>query len=150
MKAVIQTVLDARVTVDGEVVGAIDKGMLVYFCVERGDTEDILPKFCSKLSKLRIFKDEAGKMNLDVKTSGGDILLVSQFTIAGDTHHGNRPGFDGAAPPAFAEECFLKARDFLSSLGHRVETGVFGAHMLVSYTNDGPETFILDSAKLSV
>ena len=134
MKAVIQTVLDASVKVDGEVVGAIDRGMLVYFGVEKDDDAHILKPFFEKLLKLRIFKDGEGR----------------QFTLASDIYKGNRPGFETAAAPQAAQELYLKAVDLLRSMGIAVETGRFGAHMHVCYCNDGPETFILDSNRLKI
>ncbi len=150
MKAVIQTVLDASVKVDGEVVGAIDRGMLVYFGVEKDDDAHILKPFFEKLLKLRIFKDGEGRMNLSLSQAGGSMLLVSQFTLASDIYKGNRPGFETAAAPQAAQELYLKAVDLLRSMGIAVETGRFGAHMHVCYCNDGPETFILDSNRLKI
>ena len=148
MLAVIQSVEDATVSVDGRPVGHIDRGMLVYFGVEKDDDESILAPFLEKMMRLRIFKDENGKMNLSLSQSGGDVLFISQFTLAGDVYKGNRPGFDNAAPGEVARMYYEKAASMLTAMGHHVECGVFGAHMKVSYVNDGPETFILDSKRL--
>ena len=148
MKAVIQTVEEASVKVDGITVGQIERGMLVYFGVEKGDEESILDPFLEKLMKLRIFKDANGKMNLNLASSGGDILIVSQFTLAGDIYKGNRPGFETAAGADLARSLYDKAVEKLGQMGYRVQTGLFGAHMKVAYVNDGPETFILESDRL--
>ena len=148
MIAVIQSVEEASVTVDGLVSGAIDKGMLVYFGVQKDDEEKDLDKFLEKLVKLRIFKDENEKMNLSVDKIGGKILFVSQFTLASDIYKGNRPGFETASSPDKAKELYEKAVEKLEKLGYSVQCGVFGAHMKVRYVNDGPETFILESDRL--
>ncbi len=147
MKAVIQTVRNASVTVDGSVTGQIDEGMLVYFGVEKSDTEKMLIPFLDKLLKLRIFKDENGKTNLDIASSGGKLLFISQFTLAANIYRGNRPSFDSAMSPDRAKEFYERAIIYLRSRELIVETGVFGAHMLVSYVNEGPETFVLESDK---
>lgn len=148
MLAVVQSVLEAAVSVDNQVCGQIEKGMLVYFGVGAEDDEALLPAFLDRILKMRIFKDAEGKMNLDLKAAGGDVLLVSQFTLYGDVYHGHRPGFDAAARPDKARELYEKALDYISKAGYKVQSGIFGAHMMVSYTNDGPETFIVDSAKM--
>lgn len=148
MLAVIQSVLDASVSVDGVSVGAIDRGMLVYFGLEKDDSEDMLEAFLDKMLRLRIFKDENGKMNLSLSQSGGSMLFVSQFTLACNLYSGNRPGFDSAMPSAQAEEIYNRAVLILRERGYHVECGRFGAHMLVRYTNDGPETFMLDSRRM--
>jgi len=145
LKAVIQTVRNASVTVDGRITGQIDEGMLVYFGVERDDTDEILIPFLDKLLKMRIFKDENGKTNLDLASSGGKLLIISQFTLAANVYRGNRPSFDSAMSPDRARELYEKAVIYLRSRELVVETGVFGAHMLVSYVNEGPETFVLES-----
>ncbi|MCR5731753.1 MAG: D-tyrosyl-tRNA(Tyr) deacylase [Sphaerochaetaceae bacterium] len=147
MKAVIQTVKNASVSVNGMVTGSIDEGMLCYFGVEKHDTEDMLIPFLEKLLKLRIFKDENGKTNLDLASSGGKLLFISQFTLASNIYRGNRPSFDSAMTPDRAKEFYENAIIFLRSRELIVETGVFGAHMQVSYVNDGPETFVLESDK---
>lgn len=148
MIAVIQSVENASVSVDGSPVSSIEKGMLVYFGVEKGDDESLLDKFLEKMMKLRIFKDENGKMNLSLSQAGGDVMMISQFTLAGDIYKGNRPGFDNAAAPADARRIYEKAVSMLRDKGYTVATGMFGEHMKVVYCNDGPETFILDSARL--
>lgn len=145
MKAVIQVCRDARVDVEGVTTGAIEHGMLVYFGAEAGDDSSMLRPFLEKMMRLRIFKDERGKMNLSLSQTGGSILLVSQFTLAADVYKGNRPGFETALDAGSAEKLYEEAVSILRGMGYTVSTGVFGAHMLVSYTNDGPETFILDS-----
>lgn len=148
MIAVIQTVEEASVSVEGRTVGSIDRGMLVYFGVEKDDDESLLGSFIGKMMKLRIFKDENEKMNLTLAQSGGQILFISQFTLAGDIYKGNRPGFETAAGAQKARELYLKAAGMLEGMGYQVATGCFGAHMKVRYCNDGPETFILDSKRL--
>lgn len=148
MLAVIQTVRDASVTVEGELAGSIEDGMLVYFGVEKDDRMEDLKPFLEKLVKLRIFKDEKGKMNLSLASAGGRILFVSQFTLAGDIYKGNRPGFESAAPAPVAQEFYEEALRMLAQMGYSVSSGRFGEHMLVRYVNDGPETFILDSKRL--
>lgn len=145
MKAVIQRVSEAKVVVAGDTVGAIGPGILVLLGVEKGDTERDADRLADKIVGLRIFEDDAGKMNLALTEIGGALLAVSQFTLAGNCAKGRRPSFDGAAPPAEANrlyECFV-AR--VRSLGVPVETGVFQAMMEVSLVNDGPVTFILES-----
>lgn len=145
MKAVIQRVKDASVSVEGSVVGQIDHGMLVYFGVEDTDTEDMIEPFLEKMVKLRIFEDRDGKMNLALDKTGGSILFISQFTLAAELMKGNRPGFDHAMAPDVADKFYEKGASYLRTLGYNTETGVFGAHMEVRYMNDGPCTFILDS-----
>ena len=147
MKAVIQTVRNASVMVDDKITGAIDEGMLCYFGVEKNDTEDMLIPFLEKLLKLRIFKDENGKTNLDLASSGGKLLFISQFTLASNVYRGNRPSFDSAMSPEKAKNFYDKAVIYLRSRELVVETGVFGAHMLVSYVNEGPDTFVLEIDK---
>ena len=146
MKAVIQRVLNASCTVDGSVTGAIDSGLLVYFGVDKGDDDTILPRFLDKILKLRIFEDENGKMNLSLSDTGGGMLFISQFTLSADVYRGNRPSFDSAEKPETAEMMYIKASDYLKSKGVNVQLGKFGAHMEISYINDGPVTFFLDSA----
>jgi len=140
MLAVVQRVSEARVVVAGEVVGEIDAGLLVLVCAEPGDTEAQADKLLAKLLKLRIFSDEAGKMNRSVQDIDGGLLLVSQFTLAADTSGGNRPSFTGAAPAGVGERLY----DYLcmqARMAHpRVGTGRFGAAMQVQLVNDGPIT----------
>jgi D-tyrosyl-tRNA(Tyr) deacylase len=140
MKALLQRVSEARVVVDGEVVGAIDQGLLVLLCAERGDTEALGQKLLDKLLKLRIFYDDSGKMNRSVQDVQGGLLLVSQFTLAADTHSGTRPSFSAAAPAEEGRRLY-DAFVALARVQHpRVQTGVFGADMKVHLVNDGPVT----------
>ena len=145
MKALLQRVSAARVEVEGEVVGAIDQGLLVLVGVEPQDTEASADKLLHKLVNYRVFADAEGKMNLSLGAVGGGLLLVSQFTLAADTKSGLRPSFSAAASPARGEELF----DYLveqARLKHpQVATGRFGANMQVHLVNDGPVTFLLES-----
>jgi len=146
VKAVIQRVAHASVEVDGKVVGKIRAGLLVLLGVARGDTEADVSYLVEKIPALRIFSDEAGKMNRPLAELGGGLLAVSQFTLLGDTKKGRRPGFDRAADPDTARRLFDHFVDTLrNTTDLTVETGVFGAHMKVELLNDGPVTFILDS-----
>ena len=146
MKAVIQRVLNASCTVDGAVTGKIDSGLLIYFGVDKGDDESMIPRFIDKILKLRCFEDEKGKMNLSVADINGGILIISQFTLSSDIYHGNRPSFDAAESPERANELYEKAVEYIKAKGIETGTGIFGAHMEISYINDGPVTFFLDSA----
>lgn len=143
MIALLQRVSEARVEVDGEVVGAIGAGLLVLFCAEPNDTEALAQKMLSKILKLRIFGDEQGKMNLSVQDVSGGLLLVSQFTLAADTRGGNRPGFTGAAPPALGEALFDHFVTLARAQHGVVETGRFATEMKVHLVNDGPITIPL-------
>jgi D-tyrosyl-tRNA(Tyr) deacylase len=145
MKAVIQRVRQARVEVEGTVVGAIDGGMLVLLGVEKGDTERDGDWLAEKMATLRIFEDREGKMNLALADVGGSILAVSQFTLAGNCAKGRRPSFDTAAPPAEGERLYEYVVARLKALGLHVATGIFQADMQVHLVNDGPVTFILES-----
>lgn len=140
MMALLQRVRQARVEIDGQTAGAIDQGMLVLLCAEPDDTEAVGERLLSKILKLRIFADEAGKMNRSVQDVAGGLLIVSQFTLAADTRSGNRPGFTGAAPPAQGEALYEKFVMRAKSLHPVVATGRFGADMLVHLVNDGPVT----------
>ena len=140
MRALVQRVTEARVVIDGETVGEIGPGMLVLVCAMQGDADDAPAKMAAKLGKLRIFRDEAGKMNRSVLDAGGAALVVSQFTLAGDTSRGNRPGFSAAAPPAEGEAAYEAFVGEMRALGLPVETGRFGADMAVHLVNDGPVT----------
>lgn len=142
MKCVIQRVRRASVTVGEEIVGEIGIGLLVLAAVEKGDPPETMNDAAKKIRELRIFADDAGKMNRDVSEANGAILAVSQFTLAGSIAKGRRPGFDRAEEPERAREMFdLFVRE-LASTGLRVETGRFREHMIVSLENDGPVTFI--------
>jgi D-tyrosyl-tRNA(Tyr) deacylase len=145
MRALIQRVTGAEVAVAGEVIGRCGPGLLVLVCAMQGDTEEAADRMAAKIAKLRIFKDEAGKMNRSLLDTGGAALVVSQFTLAADTRSGNRPGFSTAAPPEEGERLYLHFARALAALGPQVETGRFGADMAVSLTNDGPVTIWLDS-----
>jgi D-tyrosyl-tRNA(Tyr) deacylase len=148
MRAVVQRVTRAQVTVDRDCVGQIDAGLLVYLGVAQDDGDPDVSYMVDKLSHLRIFGDEAGKMNLSVQDIKGQILLVSNFTLCGDCRRGRRPGFDLAAPPDRADILYETVVNQLRRLGIPVETGQFKAHMHVECENDGPVTFLLDSCKL--
>ena len=148
MRIVCQRVLEAEVKVNEERVGKIDKGLLVYLGVGKGDTANDAQFIADKLVNLRIFADEAGKMNRSVLDVGGKILLVSNFTLHGDCRKGRRPGFDAAAEPTLAEELYEKVAELMAAQGVATEKGAFGEHMQVTSQNDGPVTFLLDSAKL--
>jgi D-aminoacyl-tRNA deacylase len=147
MRAVTQRVLSASVEVDGEIVGAIRHGLLVYLGAEKGDTDDDLGYLTSKLVGLRIFEDAAGKMSLSVTDVAGSLLVVSQFTLFGDVRRGRRPSFDDAAPPDQALTLYEAACERLRSHGVPVSTGRFRAHMIVRSEIDGPVTILLDSRK---
>ncbi|ATH77230.1 D-tyrosyl-tRNA(Tyr) deacylase [Halomonas sp. NyZ770] len=144
MKALIQRVTTASVTVEGQVIGAIDHGLMALIGVEKGDSEANADKLLHKLLNYRVFSDEAGKMNHNLQQAQGGLLLVSQFTLAADTRKGLRPGFSSAAPPEEGERLFdyLVAR--AQQAGPPVATGQFGADMQVALVNDGPVTFMLE------
>ncbi|MEX0303423.1 MAG: D-aminoacyl-tRNA deacylase [Leisingera sp.] len=145
MRALIQRVSEASVTVDGEIIGETGPGLLVLICAMQGDSEAQADHLAAKISKLRIFKDEAGKMNRSVLDTGGSALVVSQFTLAADTRRGNRPGFSAAAAPAEGERLYEYFAGRLSGLGVRTEKGRFGADMKVRLLNDGPVTIWMDT-----
>ncbi|MCE2557045.1 MAG: D-tyrosyl-tRNA(Tyr) deacylase [Acidobacteria bacterium] len=144
MRLVVQRVRSASVTVDGRIVGRIDGGLLVLAGVEVGDGEDQAAAAAARLARLRIFDDEQGRMNLDVRQAGGAILLVSQFTLAASTRKGRRPSFDRAARLEVAEPLLAGLRERLEEAGLVVEGGRFGARMEVRLVNDGPVTFVLE------
>ncbi|MEP2531994.1 D-aminoacyl-tRNA deacylase [Shimia sp.] len=144
MRALLQRVSDASVTVDGEVISEIGPGLLVLVCAMQGDTQEQATKLATKISKLRIFQGENGKMNRSVVDQGGEVLVVSQFTLAADTRSGNRPGFSTAAAPDEGERLYEFFSDALQKLGLSVARGRFGADMKVRLLNDGPVTIWLD------
>ena len=147
MRAVVQRVNYSYVDVEGETVGRIGKGYMVLLGAMEGDTETDADYIIKKVSGLRVFEDENDKMNLSVGDVGGSVLLVSQFTLAGDARHGNRPSFSTALEPESARKLCGYVADGLKSLGIPVQTGVFRAHMEVTLLNDGPVTILLDSRK---
>mgnify|MGYP002559742765 FL=1 len=144
MKFVIQRVNHASVTVDGETVGSIGKGLLILFGAGKGDTEEMLPKFVDKITKLRIFSDENDKINLSLLDVGGELLVVSQFTLYADCRKGNRPSFIEAGAPDEANKLYEYIISEASKQVPVVEHGIFGADMKVSLENDGPFTVIFD------
>ena len=146
MKIVIQRVSHAAVTVDGETVSSMAGGFLLLVAVEREDTREDLLWCAGKVAGLRIFEDDAGKMNRDLAQVGGEILAVSQFTLVGSVRRGRRPSFEGAARPEQAEPMFNEFVEELRATGVQVQTGTFGAHMQVDLCNDGPVTLLLDSS----
>lgn len=148
MRLVIQRVKRAGVTVDGVELAKIDKGLLVFFGAGEGDTEEYAKRFADKLLKLRIFEDAEGKTNLSIGDVGGEILVVSQFTLYADCRKGNRPSFIKAAAPALAEELYEYFKCQLQEQYDRVESGEFGADMKVELLNDGPFTILFDSAEM--
>ena len=145
MRALIQRVSEASVTVDGESTGKIGAGFLVLICAMGGDTEGEADYLAAKIAKLRIFQDEAGKMNRALPDIGGSALVVSQFTLAADTRRGNRPGFSAAARPEEGERLYEYFADQLAALGIPVARGRFGADMKVRPLNDGPVTIWMDT-----
>lgn len=147
MRAVIQRVNCASVTVDGQVAGEIGAGLLVLLGVGRLDNPESASYLAEKITNLRIFSDEAGKMNLSLLDSGGAVLVVSQFTLYGDTRGGRRPSYIQAAPPEEANRLYEEFVRSMRALGVTVETGVFQAHMQVELVNDGPVTILVDSEK---
>ena len=148
MRMVVQSVTRASVTVDGEVTGKIGKGYMVLVGAEVGDTEADARLCADKLAGLRVFVDDEDKMNRSVLDVGGEILLVSQFTLLGDARHGRRPSFIAAARPEVAEPLLETMKAMLEEKGLHVETGRFRAHMDVELVNDGPVTILIDSRKV--
>lgn len=145
MKLVIQRVREARVEIENNIVGKIDKGLVVLVGVEKEDTESVVEKYLNKLLKLRIFEDENGKTNLSISDVGGELLLVSQFTLLADCKAGNRPSFINAGKPDEAKELYYYMIKKAKETGINVEQGEFGADMQVYLVNDGPFTIVLDS-----
>ncbi|PWJ18291.1 D-aminoacyl-tRNA deacylase [Jannaschia seohaensis] len=144
MKAIVQRVTEARVDVGGETVGRTGPGLLILVCAMQGDTETNAEALAARIAKLRIFRDDAGRMNRSVRDVGGSALVVSQFTLAADTSRGTRPGFSTAAPPEMGERLYLHFADRLAAEGVPVETGRFGADMGVHLVNDGPVTIPIE------
>jgi len=148
MKAVIQRVSEASVTVDAQRIAAVGPGLLVLLCVEHGDGDREIDFVARKIAHLRIFEDDAGKMNRSIVDVGGEALVVSQFTLAGDVSRGNRPGFSGAADPAVAVPLYERFCARIAAHDVPVQTGTFGAHMDVALVNDGPVTIWMDTRAL--
>ena len=147
MRAVVQRVTSARVRVDGRITGEIGKGLLVFAGVEKGDGPDDIAYVAGKVSDLRIFEDDAGKMNVSIGEVSGAALVVSQFTLCADCRRGRRPSFDDAESPAAARPLFERLVSAIRKLNVKVETGEFQAHMEVELVNDGPVTILLDSRR---
>lgn len=148
MRAVIQRVSHARVSVDGSVTGEIARGIVALIAVGRDDTPEIAASLAEKIVRLRIFDDDQGKMSLSLADVRGSLLAISQFTLYGDARGQRRPSFIQAAPPALGKKLYDEFIAAAKSLGVPVETGVFQAHMSLELTNDGPVTILLDSGKL--
>lgn len=146
MRALIQRTFRSRLSVDGELVSEIEKGLTVFLGVEKGDSEEQADYFAKKLSNLRVFRDENGKMNLSIKQAGGDILLVSQFSLAGKLGKGsgNRPDFGNAELPERAKYLYERVTQKLKEEGVEVKNGVFGAHMFIEQEQDGPLSFVFE------
>ncbi|AZB55938.1 D-tyrosyl-tRNA(Tyr) deacylase [Cereibacter sphaeroides] len=145
MRALIQRVSEASVTVEGELLGEIGPGLLILVCAMQGDGEAQASALAARIAKLRIFRDEAGKMNRSVRDTGGAALVVSQFTLAADTSRGNRPGFSAAAPPADGERLYRHFAAEIAACGIPTAIGRFGADMKVRLLNDGPVTIWMES-----
>ncbi|WP_341212173.1 D-aminoacyl-tRNA deacylase [uncultured Limimaricola sp.] len=144
MRALVQRVSEASVSVDGAVIGRAGPGVLVLVCAMQGDTDALPARMAAKIAKLRIFRDEEGRMNRSLLDTGGAALVISQFTLAADTRTGNRPGFSAAAAPEIGARLYEALAAELSGLGVPVETGRFGADMKVALVNDGPVTIPLE------
>lgn len=148
MRCVVQRVVSASVTVSGQVVGQIGRGLLVFVGVANGDGPADIEYIASKLVDLRVFGDEGARMNRSILDIGGAMLIVSQFTLMGDVRRGRRPGFDDAAAPDVAEQLYAALVDRMRGAGVQVETGVFRADMRVALVNDGPVTILIDSRRV--
>jgi D-tyrosyl-tRNA(Tyr) deacylase len=144
MRALIQRVTRATVSVDGQQIGQCGPGLMILICAMQGDTEAQADQMAAKIAKLRIFKDDEGRMNRSILDAGGSALVVSQFTLAADTSRGNRPGFSAAAAPEDGRRLYTHFAASLAALGIATETGEFGADMAVELVNDGPVTIWLD------
>ncbi len=147
MRAVLQRVSRAEVTVEGKQVAAIGRGYLVLLGVTHGDDDSDARYIADKIASLRLFEDEAGKINRGITDIDGEVLVVSQFTLYADCRKGRRPSFTDAAPPEVADRLYQRVAEMLREAGLPVQTGVFGAHMQVALVNDGPVTILLDSRK---
>ena len=145
MRALVQRVSRAQVSVSGEVIGKTGHGLMILVCAMQGDNEEQASALAAKIAKLRIFKDDAGKMNRSILDTGGSALVISQFTLAADTSRGNRPGFSNAAAPAEGERLYEFFAQQLRAQNVQVETGQFGADMAVELVNDGPVTIWVES-----
>lgn len=148
MRAVVQRVTEASVTVDNECIGKVDKGFMVLLGVGKEDDETDMKYLADKILNLRVFEDEAGKMNISLLDISGELLVISQFTLFGDCRKGKRPSFDKAGHPDVANELYEKFVEYCKEQGVKTEKGKFGADMKVSLVNDGPVTIMLDSKKL--
>lgn len=146
MRVLIQRVTEARVTVDAQIVGQTGPGLLILACAMRGDDDATAAALAGRVARLRIFRDDQGRMNQSVLDTGGTALVVSQFTLAADTRSGNRPGFSSAAAPDDGRRLYERFAQALRDLGVATETGRFGADMQVALVNDGPVTIWMDSA----
>lgn len=147
MRALLQRSRRSRVLVEGRVAGEIPRGLVVFLGVGQGDAGGDLEYLAEKIMGLRIFEDQDGKMNLDIRQAGGEVLVISQFTLYGDCRKGRRPSFTEAAPPEEARRLYREFCQYLEQAGLKVATGEFGAFMQVEITNDGPVTLMLDSRK---
>ena len=145
MRALVQRVSEASVTADGEVIGEIGGGVLILICAMQGDGEAQADKLAAKIAKMRIFRDDDGRMNRSLLDAGGAALVVSQFTLAADTSRGNRPGFSTAAPPEEGERLYEYFATQMATQGVTVATGRFGADMAVALVNDGPVTIWMEA-----
>ena len=148
MKFVIQNVLNASVSVDQKIVGQINQGYVVFIGISNDDNEETANKMIQKMLNLRIFQDENGKTNLSLEQISGELLLISQFTLYADCKHGNRPSFIKAGKPEHAQKLYNYIIEQCKMKGPNVQTGIFGADMKVSLTNDGPFTIVLDSTEI--
>lgn len=147
MRAVVQRVAYSKVTVDGNVIGEIQRGLNVLLGVGQDDSEKDIEYLAEKIINLRVFEDNNGKMNLSLLDISGELLIVSQFTLYGDCRKGKRPSYDKAARPEFAEDMYNKFVDYCKEYGIKVQTGKFQAMMMVEIQNDGPVTLLIDSKK---
>lgn len=144
MRALVQRILKSNLEIDGQEYSKIGKGLIVFLGVTHNDTVKEAQVLAEKISKLRIFEDENEKMNLSVMDVGGELHIISQFTLYADCHHGNRPSFINAARPDMADELYEKFIEYCTDLNLKVSTGVFGADMKINYINDGPVTIMLE------